>query len=152
MKIDRSFVESRAPSREAGGTPSNEEASVMRKVLLIVVGVVVVVCGVGGFFGYRAINVGRQIAESSITQQQFDGQRVGAAETAVRDALPVPLKNADEQDIYGKNDPTRQGRPAGASCVYYAVKPITKGKGRPMFRFCFTDGKLAEKKQIRVEG
>lgn len=124
----------------------------MRKVLLIIVGVVVVICGAGGFFGYRAIHLGREIAESSITQQQFDAQRLGGAETTVRDALPVPLKNVDEKDIYGKDDPTKQGRPAGASCIYYGFKPITKAKDRPMFRFCFADGKLAEKKQIRVEG
>lgn len=124
----------------------------MRKALLIIVGVVVVVCGVGGFIGYRVWHIGREVIEASITQQQFDAQRVGGAEPAVRDALPVPLKNVKDQDLYGKNDPTAQGRPAGASCIYYAVKPLTDGKDRPMFRFCFTGGKLAEKKQIRVEG
>lgn len=124
----------------------------MRKVLLIIVGVVVVVCGVGGWFAYRAVRLGRDLAKSSISQQQFDGQRLGSAETTVRDALPAPLGNVDERDIYGKNDPGRQGRPAGASCVYYAVKPLTGGKDGPLFRFCFAGGKLAEKKQIRVEG
>jgi hypothetical protein len=122
----------------------------MRKVLLIVVGVVVVLCGVGGWFGYRAVHLGREIARSSITQQQFDAQRVGNAETAVRDALPAPLKNVDEKDIYGR-DSSEQGRPAGADCVYYAIKPLTKSKDGPMFRFCFAAGKLAEKKQIQVE-
>jgi hypothetical protein len=135
-----------------GESASNEEASFMRRVLLIIAGVVVVVCGVGGFFGYRAVHIGHEIATSSITEQQFDAQRLGGAETTVRDTLPVPLKDVDEQDLYGKNDPTKQGRPAGASCTYYAIKPLTKGKDRPMFRFCFVDGKLAEKKQIRVEG
>jgi len=124
----------------------------MRKVLLIIAGVVVVVCGVGGFFGYRAVKLGREIAKSSITQQQFDAQRVGGDETAVRDALPTPMKDVDERDLYAKNDPADQGRPSGASCIYYAIKPLSKGKDRPMFRFCFTDGKLAEKKRIRVEG
>jgi len=124
----------------------------MRKALLIVLAVVVVVCGVGGFFVYRTVEVGREIGRSSITQEQFDAQRPGAAETAVRDALPVPLKDADDQDIYGKDDPTAQGRPAGASCVYYAIKPLTKGGDRPLFRFCFAGGKLTEKKRIRVAG
>jgi hypothetical protein len=124
----------------------------MRKVLLIVVGVAVVVCGVGGFFVYRAADVGRQISRSSITQTQFDAQRLGGAETAVREALPVPLKDADEKEIYGTNDPTRQGKPDGSSCIYYAVKPLTKGGDRPMFRFCFAGGKLTEKKRVRVAG
>lgn len=122
----------------------------MRKVLLIIVGVVVVVCGFGGWFGYRAVHLGREIARSSITQQQFDAQRVGSAESTVRGALPGPLKNVDEQDIYGKDDASEQGRPAGASCVYYAIKPLTKSADGPMFRFCFAGGKLAEKKQIQV--
>jgi hypothetical protein len=124
----------------------------MRKVLLIIAGVVVVVCGVGGFFAYRLLHIGREIAESSITRQQFDAQHLGGAETTVRDALPVPLDNVGDQYLYGKNDPTAQGRPAGASCIYYTVKPLSEGKDRPMFRFCFTGGKLAEKKQIRIEG
>jgi hypothetical protein len=124
----------------------------MRKVLLIIAGVIVVVCGVGGWFGYRVLHLGRELAEASITQQQFDAQRLGGAETTVRDALPVPLKNVEDKYLYAKNDPTAQGRPTGASCIYYAVKPLADGKDRPMFRFCFTGGKLAEKKQIRVEG
>lgn len=124
----------------------------MRKVLLIVLGVAVVGCGAGGFFIYRAVDVGSQISKSSVTQAQFDAQQLGAAETAVRDALPVPLKDVNEEDIYGKNDPTAQGKPAGSSCVYYGVKPLTEGGDRPMFRFCFAGGKLTEKKRIRVAG
>ncbi|GLY97529.1 hypothetical protein [Actinoplanes sp. NBRC 103695] len=124
----------------------------MRKVLPIVLGVGVVLCGAGGWFAYRAYDLGTDIAESSITQAEFDTQQLGGAETTVRDALPVPLKDIDERDLYGTNDPTEQGKPAGASCVYYMVKPLTEGKGRPMFRFCFAGGKLTEKKQIRVVG
>jgi hypothetical protein len=122
----------------------------MRKVLLIIAGVVVVVCGVGGWFVYQAVDTGREISRASITQQQFDAQRVGSDETTVRDALPTALPD-DEKTIYG-SDPTRQGRPEGATCAYYAVKPITEGKDRPLFRFCFTGGQLTEKKQIRIDG
>jgi hypothetical protein len=124
----------------------------MRKILLIVVGVAVVVCGVGGFFVYRAASIGREISRSSITQAQFDAQRLGVAETTARDALPVPLENSKEKDIYGTNDPTKQGKPDGSACIYYAVKPLTKGGDRPMFRFCFAGGKLTEKKRIKVAG
>ncbi|MEU8609712.1 hypothetical protein AB0C29_17090 [Actinoplanes sp. NPDC048791] len=122
----------------------------MRKVLLIIAGVVVLVCGVGGWFGYQALDAGRKISRSSITQQQFDAQQVGAGETAVRDALPTALED-DEETIYG-DDPTRQGKPAGATCAYYALKPLTESKNRPLFRFCFAGGKLTEKKQIRIDG
>ncbi|GAA2575482.1 hypothetical protein GCM10010435_59270 [Winogradskya consettensis] len=122
----------------------------MRKVLLIVAGVVVVLCGVGGWFGFQALNTGREISRSSITQQQFDAQQVGGVETTVRDALPTPLQD-EEQTIYG-DDVTKQGKPDGATCTYYAIKPITDGKDRPLFRFCFAGGKLTEKKQIRIDG
>lgn len=123
----------------------------MRKVLLVIAGVVVLVCGVGGWFVYRVVDTGREISDASITQQQFDAQRVGEEEVTVRDALPTPLKD-DEKTIYGDADPTQQGKPAGATCAYYAVKPITEGKNRPLFRFCFGGGKLTEKKQIRIDG
>ena len=53
--------------------------------------------------------------------------------------------------IYG-DDPTRQGKPAGATCAYYALKPLTESKNRPLFRFCFAGGELTEKKQIRIDG
>jgi hypothetical protein len=124
----------------------------MKKVLLIIAGVVLVACVVGGFFGYRAYQTFGELKESSITQQEFDAQSVGGAETAVRDALPKPLKNTDDQDIYGKDDPGKQGKPDGSSCIYYAVKPIADSGDRPMFRFCFAGGKLVEKKQIRIVG
>jgi len=122
----------------------------MRKVLLIIAAVVVVVCGVGGWFAYRAVDTGREITRSSITQQQFDAQPVGSDETTVRDALPTPLKS-DEKTIYG-DDPTRQGKPDGATCAYYALKPLADSKNRPLFRFCFAGGKLTEKKQLRIDG
>jgi hypothetical protein len=124
----------------------------MRKVLLIIIGVVVVVCGVGGFFVYRAVDTGRQISKSSISQEQFDAQKVGTAEATVRDALPVPLPDTKDKDIYGNDDPTQQDKPAGAACTYYAVKPVTKSGDRPLFRFCFAGAKLVQKKQIRIAG
>jgi hypothetical protein len=121
----------------------------MRKVFVIIGVVAVVLCGVGGWFAYRAYQVGHEISRSSITRQDFDAPRVGGEEAAVRDALPVPLDDSDEADMYG-NDPTKQGKPAGSTCAYYAVKPLTEGGDRPLFRFCFAGGKLVEKKQIRV--
>lgn len=124
----------------------------MRKVVLIIAGVAVVLCGAGGWFVYQLVDVGGQIAESSITRQEFDAQQLGTAETTVRDTLPTPMQDSEEDTLYGKNDPTQQGKPVGATCVYYAVKPLTEGGDRPFFRFCFAGGKLTEKKQIRAAG
>lgn len=122
----------------------------MRKVLLIIGVLAVLACGVGGFIAYRALDLGKEINASSITQEQFDAQRLKGAESAVRGALPKPLSDIDEKDIYGKNDPTSQGRPPGASCSYYTAKPITDGADVPLFRFCFAGGKLVEKKRVTI--
>ena len=127
----------------------------MRKVLLIILAVVLVLCGGGGYVAYRVFDTGRDFLEATITQQQFDAQAaVGAAETSVRAALPAPLKDMTDADIYGENDAAQQGRPAGASCVYYGVKPLesTGDDDMPMFRFCFQGGKLIEKKKILLNG
>jgi hypothetical protein len=126
----------------------------MRKVLLILLAVVLVLCGAGGYLGYRVFDTGRDFFEATITQQQFDAQAVGAAETSVRAALPAPLTDLSDADIYGENDAAQQGRPAGASCMYYGVKPLdSAGDGDlPMFRFCFQGGRLTEKKKIFLNG
>jgi hypothetical protein len=123
----------------------------MRKGLLIVAGVLVVLCGAGGWMVYSFMSVGKQITESSLTQAEFDAQKVGAEEVKVRDALPEAMES-DEKEIYGDADPSMQGKPAGSTCAYYVVKPLTESGEKPLFRFCFADGKLAEKKQIRVAG
>jgi hypothetical protein len=125
----------------------------MRKVFVIIGVIAVVLCAVGGYFVYNAVVIGDKINDSSITREQFDAQRIGGEEAAVRDALPAPL-DTDEADLYG-SDPARQGKPAGSTCAYYVIKPISEGAGppvKPMFRFCFAGGKLAEKKQIQVAG
>lgn len=122
----------------------------MRKVILIVVAVAVVVCGVGGWFGFQAFRVGSALNESSLTQAEIDAQQVGGDESAVRQALPEPLQDVDEGDIYG-DDATQQGKPAGAECVYYGVKPLSEAGDNPFVRFCFADGKLTEKKRLRAE-
>jgi hypothetical protein len=134
--------------------PLRKANVIMRKVLLIILAVVLVLCGVGGYIGYRVFDTGRDFFEATITQQQFDAQAVGAAETTVRAALPTPLKDMTEADIYGQNDAARQGKPAGAACMYYGVKPLdSAGDGDlPMFRFCFEGGRLIEKKKILMNG
>ncbi|MCA2212296.1 hypothetical protein [Jidongwangia harbinensis] len=125
----------------------------MRKVLLIILAVVLVLCGVGGYYGYRVFDIGRDFLAATITQQQFDAQAVGTAETSVRAALPAPLEMT-EADIYDGNDAARQGRPDGASCMYYGVKPLDSAREGelPVFRFCFQGGKLTEKKKIILNG
>ncbi|MDQ0370030.1 hypothetical protein [Catenuloplanes indicus] len=121
----------------------------MRKVAIVVSIVLVVLCGGVGWFAYQAYDLGKQLVDASITQQQFDAQQVGTPETEVRAALPAPLENLTDQDLYG-DDPARQGMPAGASCIYYGVKPLTDAGRQPMWRLCFVGGALAEKSRITL--
>lgn len=121
----------------------------MRKAGIIIAVVLVVLCGGVGFFAYRAYDIGKDIVEAGITQEQFDAQKQGATEQEVRAALPEPLGGVTDKDLYG-DDPGKQGMPAGASCVYYTVKPLGEGAEQPMWRFCFVDGKLAEKSRLTL--
>ncbi|GLY05074.1 hypothetical protein [Actinoplanes sp. NBRC 101535] len=115
----------------------------MRKVAIIVTAVLVVLCGGLGWTGYQWFNLGRELVDAGVTQEQFDAQKVGADEKTVRDALPEPLSDIAEKDLYG-DDQGRNGAPAGSSCVYYTFAPL-EDAGPDLWRFCFADGKLAEK-------
>ncbi|MDR7274241.1 hypothetical protein [Catenuloplanes atrovinosus] len=122
----------------------------MRKKIGIAVAIVLVVlCAGVGWLGWNGYNIGRQIVEAGVTQEQFDAQKEGTPESQVRAALPEPLRDVKDEDLYG-DDPGKQGMPAGASCVYYTVKPLSEGAEQPMWRFCFVDGALAEKSRITV--
>ncbi|MDP9796123.1 hypothetical protein J2S43_004635 [Catenuloplanes nepalensis] len=121
----------------------------MRKVAIVVGIVLVVLCGGVGWFAWQAYDLGRQLVDASITQQQFDAQKEGTAEADVRAALPAPLSGLQDTDLYG-DDPAKQGMPAGASCVYYGVKPLQDAGEQPMWRLCFVGGTLAEKSRITL--
>nr|WP_221380685.1 hypothetical protein [Actinoplanes polyasparticus] len=124
-----------------------------KKVVLIVSGVAaLLVCGAGGALVYSGIGMGREYADTAITAAQFDAQKIGKSQKEVQDALPAPLELSEEAEAgYYGTDPTRQGMPNGASCVYHPVKPLTEVGDEPMYRFCFSAGELVEKKKIRTE-
>ncbi len=121
----------------------------MRKVGIVIAVVLVVLCGGVGFFAYRAYDLGKEIVGAGITQEQFDAQKEGTAEADVRSVLPEPLGGMTDKDLYGE-DPGKQGMPAGASCIYYTVKPLQNSGEQPMWRLCFVDGKLAEKSRLTL--
>ncbi|GAB7042485.1 MULTISPECIES: hypothetical protein [Catenuloplanes] len=121
----------------------------MRKVAIVISVVLVVLCGGVGWFAYQAYDMGKQLVDASITQQQFDAQKEGTPEAEVRAALPAPLENVTDRDLYG-DDPAKQGMPAGASCIYYGVKPLEDVGQEPMWRLCFVGGALAEKSRISL--
>ncbi|GAA1610468.1 hypothetical protein [Actinoplanes couchii] len=122
----------------------------MRKAGIVVAIVLAVLCGGLGWTVYQWVDLGKELTESSITRDVFDAQKEGAAQATVTAALPEPLSDISEKELYA-DDPTRKGMPAGASCVYYGISPIGS-EGADLFRFCFVDGKLAEKSGVTIPG
>jgi hypothetical protein len=88
----------------------------------------------------------KQVVKAKITQQQFDGVQVGQAETSVRKALPAPLG----RDFTADDEATKRDVPPGAECIYYRTDQSPESSGTPLFRFCFRDGKLADKRMVRL--
>ncbi|BCJ55378.1 hypothetical protein Asp14428_68530 [Actinoplanes sp. NBRC 14428] len=120
----------------------------MRKALIVVAVVLAVVCGGLGLIVYRAVDLGRELVKTGVTQQQFDAQKVGAPEAAVRAALPEPLTDLSDEELY-PGDPGRGGLPAGATCIYHTIKPFP-ADGAELWRFCFADGKLVKKSPLTI--
>ncbi|WFE28855.1 hypothetical protein O7623_06610 [Solwaraspora sp. WMMD791] len=120
----------------------------MRKVAIVVAVVVVVLCGGLGWIAYQAVDLGREIIEAGVSRDEFAVQRVGTPEAEVRAALPEPLSDIKDHELYG-DDPDKLGMPAGASCVYYTITPF-EAEGPDLWRFCFVDGALAEKSAITI--
>jgi hypothetical protein len=120
----------------------------MRKLGIVIGIVLVVMCGGLGWTAYQTFALGKEIVEAGVTQQQFDAQKVGTPEKDVRDALPAPLTDMRDKDIYG-DDSGKKGMPAGASCIYYTIKPLSD-TGPDLWRFCFVGGSLAEKNSLVI--
>ncbi|TCB98390.1 hypothetical protein E0H26_08370 [Micromonospora zingiberis] len=120
----------------------------MRKAGIIIAVVLVVLCGGLGWAAYQAFALGKELVEAGVTREQFDAQQDGTREADVRAALPEPLTGIKDKDLYG-DDPGRRGMPAGASCIYYTIKPI-EDSGPDLWRFCFVNGVLAEKSAITI--
>jgi hypothetical protein len=120
----------------------------MRKILIVSAVVGIVLCGCGGFLGYRGLTMVKQITKAKVTQQQFDALQVGQSETSVRQALPTPL----DASVYAGDDAVGKDVPAGATCVYFRAELSTAPDGTPLFRFCFADGRLADKRTVKLGG
>ncbi|MCO8273788.1 hypothetical protein M1L60_24630 [Actinoplanes sp. TRM 88003] len=120
----------------------------MRKGLVITAVIGFVLCGGLGVVVWQLVDLGKEIVASGVTREQFDAQKKGAAEADVRAALPPPLTDINEKDLY-RNEPAKYGVPAGASCNYHTIKPIPDA-GPELYRFCFVNGALAEKNTVTI--
>jgi signal transduction histidine kinase len=103
--------------------------------------VLVAVVG-GGFLLFDSLN------EGMIDRKKFDSLKVGEPEESVRAALP----SGDTFLLDGLDD--RKGAPPvpeGAKCVsLIAEETGSSFEAEPVYRFCFKDGKLVEKKSYEL--
>ncbi|MFB7586535.1 sensor histidine kinase [Streptomyces sp. NPDC056169] len=101
----------------------------------------VVAAGFGLFFMIGSMEKGM------IEPEQYDAVKVGTAEREVRDRLPSGDSIATV-GLTGKGP----ARPEGSDClVLLSSDTGEKFDEEPVFRFCFKDGKLIEKKSYVVE-
>jgi hypothetical protein len=118
----------------------------VRKILIASGVIGLMLCGCGGFFGYRGITMAERIARANVSQQQFSTLRVGQSEDSARKSLPTPL----DADVVKGGD-SADGIPPGAKCIYYRADGGGQTSGTALFRFCFKDGKLTDKRTVEVD-
>ncbi|WP_435975509.1 sensor histidine kinase [Streptomyces sp. Qhu_M48] len=98
----------------------------------------------GGFGVYFLMG---SLKEGMIDPAEYDAVKVGMAEKDVRDRLPSGDTIATA-GLSGKGP----ARPEGADCLVLMSSEISESFDKePVFRFCFQDGKLIEKKSYEVE-
>ncbi|MFB7515597.1 sensor histidine kinase [Streptomyces sp. NPDC056144] len=106
--------------------------------------VVVLLVVAAGFGVYFLVGT---LQEGMIEPRQYDAVKVGTSERKVRDALP----SGDTMATIGL-DVGGPPRPEGAEClVLLSTETGDNFDEEPVFRFCFKDGKLIEKKSYVVE-
>ena len=109
-------------------------------VLLSIAGLVVLCCG-GGLIGVKFFIARAKAA--SISPATFDAIQTGQAEADVRKRMPA--KDSIAKDSLGGQEPRV---PAGSKCAY-ALSSTTVTEWSPtVYRFCFADGRLVEKRAI----
>ena len=104
-----------------------------KKVALSVVGVVVVLCGGLGVGGYY-------LFQQSVSPQTYEKIRTGDAQDKVRELTGGGTAVARE--AVKANQPAP---PPSTTCDYVLVDGFES-----VYRFCFKDGKLAQKDEIKT--
>ncbi|UQX04036.1 hypothetical protein [Streptomyces sp. RerS4] len=115
-----------------------------RKVWFIGCGVVLVI-GVGllAALAFGASKVLDMADKTLLDPKVYEAVRVGDAESEVRAKLPSG--DSFVKDALKEGGPAE---PAGSTCAWYVS---TSSSADDVLRFCFKDGKLAEKAQYRMK-
>ena len=98
--------------------------------------------GGGAFFVYHKYKA------MTVSATIFDRLKPGATEGEAKDILPSDAVMS-AKDVYGKGDSWRAALSPGEKCLHYLARDQrTSGDGVKVYRFCFKDGKLADKKTV----
>ncbi|MFD9031787.1 sensor histidine kinase [Streptomyces sp. NPDC059567] len=97
----------------------------------------------GGFGIYFLVGA---MEKGMIDPGEYDAVKVGAAEKEVRDQLPSGDTIATA-GLHGKGP----AEPEGSKCLVLMSSEVVDSEAEPVFRFCFKDGKLIEKKSYEVK-
>uniref|UniRef100_A0AAU2K0K9 DUF4333 domain-containing protein n=1 Tax=Streptomyces sp. NBC_00049 TaxID=2903617 RepID=A0AAU2K0K9_9ACTN len=76
----------------------------------------------------------------------YEAAKTGDAESEVRAKLPSG--DSFVKDVLKEGGPAE---PAGSTCAWYVSSGGTKGGKETVLRFCFKDGKLAEKAEYPMK-
>ncbi|MEU7111829.1 histidine kinase [Streptomyces sp. NPDC046182] len=96
----------------------------------------------GGFGLYFLVS---SLEKGMIDPGEYEAVKVGAAEQDVRDRLP----SGDTVTTVGL-DGKGPAEPEGSKCLVLMSSEVVDSEAEPVFRFCFKDGKLIEKKSYEV--
>ena len=110
--------------------------------LVIFVFVAVALVGAGAFFVYH------KYKDLTVSAAIFDELEPGSSEVEARKRLPADGVMSTK-DVYGKSDSWQTGLSPGEKCLHYLARDQrTGGDGVKVYRLCFKDGKLADKKTV----
>ncbi|WP_424210908.1 hypothetical protein ACN20G_01735 [Streptomyces sp. BI20] len=109
--------------------------------VMLVLGVAAAIAAVLGF-GKLMDSMDKVMIDPKV----YEAARVGQTESEVRAKLPSGdsfMKEAFKQD--------GPAQPAGSTCSWYTADLDSEGTAETVYRFCFADGKLAEKVSYRMK-
>jgi len=116
----------------------------VKTILFVLLGIGVLCCG-GGLVAAKIYTT--KATESSITPETYNAVRIGQREDEVRRSLGGSSGLA-KSALFGEEPAI----PAGSRCAYALSRPTLSEMSQLVYRFCFADGKLVEKREIQGSG
>jgi signal transduction histidine kinase len=141
--VDRQTSATPSEPETAPHIVSSTKGSTMRRTILyVLLGGTVVCCG-GSLVGAKIL--ADKVKDASISPATYDAAQVGQPEDKVRKAVGDKGSIA-RAALFDEEPPI----PAGATCAYALSSRPTGDTSELVYRFCFADGRLVEKREIQT--